>query len=789
MVMRALDRKLLRDFVRLWAQAFAIALVLGCGVAALLTSFVMHRALGDSRDAYYERNRFGDIWASARRAPLTVLPELAAIPGVRTVEARTEGMVTLDIPGREETAVGRIISLPASGEPLLNLPLLRSGRLPAPDAANEVAVNEPFARSHRFAPGDTFFANLNGTRRELTITGTVLSPEFIYTLGPGAMMPDNEGFGVIFMPERAAAAAFDMSGAFNSLTVALYRDASEPEVIDRIDALLAPYGGIGAHGRDRQISHSFVSSELAQLWTMTIVMPPIFFGVAAFLVNMVLGRIVALERAEIGLLKALGYSNRQIAQHYLMLAGLTAIVGILLGWGAGAWLAHGMARLYARFFDFPYLVFRGSWSVYAVAALLGLASAAFGALRVALAAARLPPAVAMQPPAPPRFRRGLTDRLMARLRLSQPAMMILRSITRWPVRAAMSAVGLSMAVGVLSAASFFDDAMDKMLDTTFGLANRQDAVLMFAENRPEQVIDDLRRLPGALQIEGQLIEPVVLRNGHLRKHTTLEARRPEADLSRIVGGSGRVIAAPPGGLVLAARLARQIGVASGDIVEVEFLSGRRETAFLPVTATIDQYIGIAAYMDFETLNALRRQAPQVSVANLTLDPSERSAFHRALSGMPALAGTAMVSDMRRSFDETLRENIRITTTVYMTIAVLITVGVTYNGARIQLSERARELASLRILGFSRGEVSFILVGEAMILALLAQPIGWLVGLGIAWAFTQGIESDLYEVPFVIVPSTFARASLIVLLTALASALVVRRRIDRLDLVAVMKTRE
>lgn len=789
MVMHALDRKLLRDFARLWAQALAIALVLGCGVAALLTSFVMYQALGDSRDAYYERNRFADIWATARRAPLSLLPDIAALPGVRTVEPRIEGMATLDIPGREETAVGQILSLPASGEPLLNLPLLRSGRLPDPDATGEVAVNEPFARANRFVPGDSFFANLDGTRRELTITGTVLSPEFIYTLGPGAMMPDNEGFGVIFLPERAAAAAFDMSGAFNSLAVALYNDASEPEVIDRIDVLLEPYGGTGAHGRDRQVSHSFVSSELDQLWTMTIVMPPIFFGVAAFLVNMVLGRIVALERAEIGLLKALGYSSRQVAQHYLMLAALTAIVGIVIGWGAGAWLAHGLARLYARFFDFPYLIFRGAWSVYAVAGLVGLASAAFGALRVALAAARLPPAVAMQPPAPPRFRRGITDRLLTGLRLSQPAMMILRSITRWPLRAAASALGISMAVAVLSAASFFDDAMDKMLDTTFGLANRQDAVLMFAENRPEIVLDDLRTLPGALQIEGQLIEPVVLRNGHLEKHTALEARRPGADLSRIVGGSGRVVSAPPGGVVLAARLARQLGLAPGDTVEVDFLSGRRETALLPVTATIDQYIGLAAYMDFETLNALRRQAPQVSVANLTLDPAQRSGFHRALNGMPALAGTAMITDMRRSFDETLRENIRITATVYIVIAVLITVGVTYNGARIQLSERARELASLRILGFSRGEVSFILVGEVMVLALLAQPFGWLAGLGIARAFTQGIQSDLYEIPFVIVPATFARASLIVLLTALGSAMVVRRRIDRLDLVAVMKTRE
>ncbi|SPH16780.1 hypothetical protein DEA8626_00291 [Defluviimonas aquaemixtae] len=789
MVMRALDRKLLRDFVRLWAQALAIALVLACGVAALLMSFGMYQALGDSRDAYYERNRFADLWAPARRAPGSLLHEIAAVPGVRAAEARTEGLVTLDLPGRDDTAVGQIVSLPASGEPLLNVPILRAGRLPDPDANGEVAVNEPFALSNGYRPGDRFFANLNGTRRELTITGTLLSPEFIYALGPGALMPDKEGFAIIWMPERAVQAAFDMSGAFNSATIGLYAGANEAEVIDRIDALLEAYGGTGAYGRDRQISDSFVTSELSQLWTMTIVLPPIFFGVAAFLVNMVLGRIVALERAEIGLLKALGYSNAAIAMHYLLLAGLTASVGILIGWAAGAWLAHGLARIYADFFSFPYLIFRGTWTVYAVAGLIGLASAAFGALRVALTAARLPPAVAMQPPAPARFRRGLTDRIMESLRLSQPMMMIMRSIARWPIRAAASALGIAMAVAVLAAANFFDDALNKMLDTTFSLANRQDAVLMFTDDLPEIAIDELRTLPGAMQIEGQLNEPVVLRNGHLSKHVGLEARRPDTDLSRVVGGAGRVMAAPPGGLVLADRLAENLDLSIGDPVEIDFLSGRRETLSLPLHGTISQYVGLGAYVDFETLNLALRQAPRVSVANVTLDENRRAEFHRALKDMPALAGTAMLTDMRRSFENTIQENINITATVYVVIAVLITVGVTYNGARIQLSERARELASLRILGFSRGEVSFILVGEAMLLAVLAQPFGWLAGMGIAWAFTQGIDSDLYAIPFEIRPATFARASLIVLLTALAAALVVRRRIDRLDLVAVMKTRE
>jgi putative ABC transport system permease protein len=789
MVMHALDRKLLRDFRRLATQAMAIALVLACGVSALLTSYGMYSALGETRTAYYERNRFADLWAEARRAPVSLMTEIAAIPGVQLAEARVTGYVTLDLAGREEVAVGHIVSLPTAGLPNLNQPILRSGTLPGPDAADEVAVNEPFALANGYRPGDRIIANLNGARRELTITGTILSPEFIYTLGPGALLPDNAGFGILWMPERAAAAAFDMTGAFNSVTLSLDPSASVEEVTDRLDDLLEPYGGLGAYGRDRQISDSFISAEIGQLRAMTVVLPPIFFAVAAFLVNMLLGRIVLLERSEIGLLKALGYSKTEISLHYMLLAGLTALVGIAIGWVAGAWMAHGLATLYADFFNFPYLIFSASWSAYGISGLLGLVSAALGALRAALHAANLPPAVAMQPPAPPRFRRNLADRVLSALRISQPSMMILRSLLRWPVRAALTSFGLAMAVAVLTGASFFDDALDKIMDTAFSQANRQDAILMFTEDVPETALDRVADLPGVMQAEGQLFQSAVLHHGSYDKHAAIEARRPGTDLSRVIDGRNGLIATAEHGIVLSTRLAGQLHATVGQSIDIEFLTGRRETFSVPVTGIIEQYFGLGAYMDFAELTSLRRHSALISVANLTLDDTRRTEFHAALKKMPRLSGAVMLTDMRRSFEDTIQKNVTITATVYIVIALLITIGVTYNGARIQLSERARELASLRILGFTRAEVSYILVGESLVLAILAQPVGWLAGMGIAYAMTQGVSSDLYAIPYVIKTSTFSYASLVVLITALAAALVVRRRIDRLDLVAVMKTRE
>ena len=787
--MNALDRKLLRDFQRLWAQALAIALVLACGVAILLTTFGTYISLEDTRSAYYERNRFADVFADANRAPLWLMQEVRQIDGVLAADARISKFAVLDVPGQEETVTARLLSLPDNGNLQLNLPVLREGRLPSPGSDHEVAVNQPFAKANNLRPGDTFRANLNGYQRVLTLTGTLLSPEFIYTIGPGALMPDNEAFGIVWMRQTAISAAYDMQGAFNNVTLKLGRNANIDDVIDRLDDMLAPYGGLGAYGRDVQLSNSFIDSELEQQRTGAIILPPIFYAISAFLVSMVIGRIIALERSEIGLLKAIGYSNTEVCIHYLLLAILIALAGTLIGWAAGTWLARALARLYAQFFDFPYLIYNLSYTAYALSGLLAIASAGLGAARSAMRAARLPPAVAMAPPAPPRFKRRFLDQILTALHLSQPVMMILRSLMRWPVRSAFTVLGFALAAAVLVASGFFTSALDEMIDTTFNRSNRQDAILLFDPGVPEAALASVTRLPGVLRAEGQQFQSAVLRNGHLEKEAAIEARRPGADLARIISTDGQAIDPPGHGLLLSRRLAAQLAVRPGDVIEVEFLGGINETHKVPVTEVVTQYVGLGAYMDIETLSRLLRQAPQITVANLKVDPKALPELHHVLKTTPNLSGLVLLDKMQRSFEATIRENVVIMTTIYLTVAVLITIGVAYNGARIQLSERARELASLRILGFSHGEVSFILLGETMLLALIAQPLGWLFGAGIATALAEGSSSDLYAIPLVLKPAGFATASLVVLAAALISSLAVRRRLDRLDLVQVMKTRE
>lgn len=789
MRMRALDIKLFRDIRRLWAQALAIALVLACGVTVLLMTYGMYGALEESRATYYERNRFADIFADAKRAPRGLMRDILRIDGVRAAEARIAENVILDIPGRIQAVTGKVLSLPDDGEIRLNLPLLRSGRLPDPARTGEVVVNEGFAEANDLRPGDRFSANLNGRKRELVLTGTVLSPEFIYAIGPGSLLPDNRTYGIVWMPERTAAAAFDMDGAFNNVTLKLDPAANEEEVIHRLDELLDPYGGIGAYGRDVHQSNAFIDAEIEQQRISSIILPPIFYGIAAFLVSMVIGRIIALERSEIGLFKAVGYTDIEISTHYLLMACLIALTGTLIGWVAGTWLARVVARIFAEFYEFPYLIYNFSYSVYVLSGVLAVLSAAAGAAHSSLSAARIAPAVAMSPPAPPRYKSSFLDVLLAAIRVSQSAKMVARSIVRWPLRSAMTALGLSLATAVFMASGFFADALDEMMDMVFSQSNRQHAMLYFSPEIRQSDLPLIMNLPGVLKAEGQLSQSVVLRNGHLEKETGIQAGRPDPDLARIIDKTGNAVNAPEEGILLSEQLAAYLNAGQGDVIEVEFRGGRNETHFVQVSGLVTQYIGLGAYMDSGTLNRLLRQAPRISTANLLLDEARMTDLHGVLKETPGLSGLTMLSEVRRSFRATIRQNIQIMTGIYTTIAVLITFGVAYNCTRIQLSERARELASLRILGFTKREVSFILVGETMILALLAQPPGWIFGIGISYALAAGSSSDLYTIPFVIKPSNAALASLLVLTAALISSFVVRRRLDSLNLIEVMKTRE
>ena len=786
--MRVLDRKLLRDLRRMWAQALAIALVMASGVATYVLASGAYHSLDETRAAYYLRYRFADVFAQVRRAPKSVTEQILAIPGVAAAEPRITHLALLDVEGLAEPASGMAVSIPDLHEPRLNLPHLREGRLPERARTDEVTVNEAFAKAHHMHIGSTFKALLNGKKRELKIVGVALSPEFIYALGPGDLMPDDRRFAVLWMSEKALAALFDLDGAFNAVTLKLLPGASEIEVIKELDDLLARYGGTGAYGRKDQLSHAFLDAELRQLDALRRVMPPIFLLVSAFLINITLARMIALEREQIGLLKALGYGPLPIAAHYVKIVLAITVVGILIGAVAGAWMGKGLTRLYAEFFHFPFLIFRHDADVYAIAALVSILAAVVGALKAVSDVLALAPAVAMQPPAPTRYRQLFLGKLVHSTVFSQLTIMALRHIARWPFRAAATALGISFGVALLVTALLSFDSVELMIDVAFFRTERQQATLNFTDEKHGAALRVVERLPGVLRAEPYRSVSVRLRNGPLARKLSIVGKPREMDLSRVLDLDFKPVRLPESGLVVGERVAEILQLRRGDVVEVEILEGRRGVRQVPVADVIKSYFGLAVFMDIDALDTLVYGARLTGV-HISYDSRRQGDLFTAIKSTPGIGSIALQRHALVRFRETIAQNINYSVTIYVTLAAIIAFGVIYNSARIQLSENARELASLRVLGFTRAEVSRVLLTELALLTLAAIPLGWVIGYGFGWLLIQAFSSDLYRVPFVIEQATYAKASLVVLAATAASALIVRRRIDKLDLIAVLKTRD
>lgn len=780
-----LSRKLLRDLWRLRAQAVAIALVIAAGVGMVIMSYGMIRSMEGTRLAYYEEQRFADLFAPVKRAPRSILPQVRAVEGVQSAEGRISAAAILDVPGIAEPVSARIHSLPAE----LNRLVLRSGRLPRDGSPGEAVVNEAFAKAARLSPGDPFRALIYGKHVELRLVGTVLSPEYVYAVAPGQIFPDNRRYAVLWLQRDPLEGALDLRESFNDLLVRTAPGASRADAIARLDRLLAPYGAVGAYGRDLQISDRFVANEIDQLATMVRILPPIFLAVAAFLLNIVLARLVDTEREVIGLLKAFGFSDRAIMVHYAQLATLLAAGGLVLGALLGTWLGRGLAGLYQAYFVFPFLDFRAGIDVYLIALGATLAAVLAGAAVAVRRAARLTPAEAMRPPVPPDFSgRRLTNALVGVLP-DEPSRIALRNLLRRPLRTGLAVLGLSSALALYIASASATDNVDRMIELAFDRAERGDLVVTFAEPRDRRAIHELSQLPGVQRVEPFRAAAATLTAGPRTVRESLAGYSPGADLSRLVGLDGAVVEPPAAGAIVSTRLARRLGVEAGERFSAAIVEGDRRTLDIAVAQVVDTPLGSSARLDKAGLNRLLGEGDVASGANLKVDPAQRDKVFAALKAIPLVAGVTSRDAIVQGVRDTVAEQMGIVTLFNTGFAALIVLGVVYNSARISLSESARDLASLRVLGFRRGEVSFVLLGELGLLVLLAVGPG--IGLGIALSLyiSQQFSADLYTIPFGMRAATMAEGVLVLFTAASATALLIRDRTDRLDLVRALKTRE
>ena len=787
--MKALNRKLWRDLWRMKGQVFAITLVVVSGTATFIMFVSTMDSLSLTRSTFYREYRFADAFVNLKRAPESLKEKIQAVPGVDVVETRVSAYVKLDIPGFSEPVTGRIISIPDDGRPLLNRLYIKKGRLADPAKDNEVVINESFAKAHGFDIGNRFAAVINGKWKELTITGFALSPEFVLIMRPEAMSPDFKRYGILWMGRKALGRSYDMDGAFNDCVLTLLPDARVSDVLAGIDAIVERYGGFGAYARKDQISHRLLNEEFKQLRTSSEIFPTIFICVAAFLLNVVMSRTINTQREQIAVLKAFGYTNLAIGIHYAQLVVLIIATGLAGGIAAGVWFGRMLGGIYMEVYRFPHLLYTLHPGVVVAAIVISISSALVGTVHSLWRAAEQPPAEAMRPEAPAQYRVTFIEKMGIGRWLAQPSRIILRNMERKPVRTLLSIIGIAVACATMITSGFFKDTVGFMVNVQFVRSQKEDMKVAFTEPTSHRALYELKALPGVHHAETYRTVPVRFRFGNRSYKTVINGFEPDSSLHLLLDTDFRTVPLPPAGIVLNDYLGQFLGVRVGDLLTVEVLEGAKPVRQVPVVALVKLYLGVMGYMDVTALNRLMREGGAISGAYLVTDPLEREKLYRRFIDMPRVSGTILRKSEIRNFHDVQAKGMLFFTFIATIMACSIAFGVVYNSARIALAERSRELSSLRVLGYTRGEISYILLGELGIITLIAIPLGFFIGYWLCGYIAQALASDLFRVPLVIEHRTYALAAAVVLASAAISGLIVRHKLDHLDLVEVLKTRE
>lgn len=772
--------KLLREVWQARAQLFAIAIVVSVGVMVLMIMTTTRQSLVQAQQTFYHEHHFADVFLELTRAPQSLLSKVEELPGIAIAETRIRSAARVEISGFPDPIQAQLVSLPVGRPQLLNTLHLVQGTFPS--HSRQIVIAQPFAQAHELALYDRVTAILNGRRTEFEVVGIAISPEFIYQIGPADIMPDYQRFGVFWLPEDALAAALDMDGAFNNLIVQLENNADAKTLNLRLDEMFQRFGGRGSYTREEQTSHRFISEELKQLRTNSIFLPFVFLGTSAFLFNIFMQRQIHTQQQFIAIMKAFGYRPVTIFLHYLGYSSLVIVVGLLLGVSVSQFLAANMVELYSTYFSFVDLHVQLNWRSVALAIVTTFAAGLIGTWRAIFKAVSIPPAEAMRPPAPPSFHQSRLNHWVASPGISHAWRIILRNLIRHPTRSVLAVLGIASSGALLLFGSYQFQAISTMLDRNYRIQQQMDLIVQFTQSTDGQALASLKALPGVVYVEGVRNVPVRLHNGTRVYSASLSGFKPSSELRQLTG----LRRLPDAGLVMTEHLADSLGVRPGQNIIVEFIGDRRIRATLPMIATSQEAIGVTAYMSLVELNRVLLESDTLSGAWLLIDEQAKPELYEALNKMPLIAGYSHIREAEANLRRYMDATVLMAMSIIFLLAGSLTFAMVYNNARVALAERERELATLRVLGYSFTEVASILFGELVLVVMIAVPLGWVLGFGFALGMTELMSSELFRIPFVMSRQLFGLSAIGVLTAALIAAIFMARRLQKIDLVAALK---
>ncbi|HQU42237.1 MAG TPA: FtsX-like permease family protein [Pirellulales bacterium] len=792
--MTVLDRKLLRDLRHSGGLLLAITSIMAVGVACYVALGFAYRNLSRAQHRYYADCRMADFSLEVKKVPVSELAAVAKLPGVVEVRPRIQFFATVDIERIAEPLNGIVLSLPDRRGPTINDVLLRRGGYFTDARSNEVIVNEKFARFHGLGPGQWIHLILNNRRQELFIVGTAMSSEFTYLVGPGSIMPDPEHLGVFYLKHSYAEEVFDFDGACNQVLGLLspqLRDRPE-ETMRRAELLLDSYGVFTSVPLSQQRSSRFVSNEISGVKAFGVVDALIFLAVAALVLNVLMTRLTEQQRVIVGTLKAIGYLDRQVFAHFLKFGLAVGVLGGVLGGGLGYAISFGMTGLYRKFFEFPTLDNQFYFDIFVQGVLVSLACALIGSVHGARAVLRLEPAVAMRPKPPAQGGAIWLERFGRFWKsLSFAWRMTLRNLVRQRFRTAAGVFAAAMGAGMSVNALMLAEATRFLVDFQFFQVQRSDIDLAFEDERSEAALTEARQLPGVDRAEPTLSVGCTFVNGPHSYKGGITGLARDARLTVPRDLAGRRLRIPESGLVMSRKLAELLYLEHGDLVEIRPTKGLREPRRVPVVGIADSYMGLTVYADIHYLSRLVHEELAVSGVQLAIDPRRDvvRSLYRELKRLPGVQSVSSRADAVANVMDTLIKNQRVFIGLLVLFAGVIFFGSVLNSSLIGLAERQREVATLRVLGYTEWQVGNLFLRESLLLNTLGTLAGMPLGYLLNWGITVAYDTDLFRIPVVDPTQSCLATFAIGGSFALLAHAVVQRAIFRMDWLEAMKTKE
>ena len=787
--MGILFKKLVRDLREARGQFISLLIVVTIGVMFYSGVNATFRNLSNASQKYYEEYRFGDIWVNFYKVPESLIGKIESIPFVKMASGRIVMDAGINI--SEENATVRFITLPDVRENVVNDIVIKSGRYFSRDEINQCLVEEEFFKAHQLELGDIIQPVINGNEVKIKVIGTVKSPEFVYTLKDGSeLMPDSKKFGILYIKNSFGQEIFGLKGSINSASL-LLRSGTDPETAKtEIERYLKSYGITGIIDREEQISHRMLTAEMDGLKSMGSAFPMVFFMVAAVIIYIMMGRMVENQRVQIGILKAQGFTNLQVLCHYLSYSVFIAVTGNILGAVAGRYLGMGFTKLENMYFHLPLDGMRIYPDLVIPASAMTLVFCLLAGYNACKAVFKIMPSEAMKPKSPEIGKKILVEHVKIIWRnLDNAWKMIFRNVFRHKRRAFLTSTGIIFSTALLLIALSMKDSIDFIIEQQYSNIQDYDIKVNFSIFLNPEELSSIKNIPGVVKMEPLLETGVEIQNGWRKKKTSLTAIVKEPEMYRIVNKSGEIVALPERGIVLPDKLADQLGINLNDRVYIKPLLPGKEKIQVPVKGIAKQYIGMSAFIPLDEVNAIIGEGAIVNSAVLRLkDNSYEEEVKKVLKDMSAVSSVQSKAD---SLDALVQNMAAMASSIGVMIflSAVLSVAIVYNTATINIFERQRELATLKVLGFKDNEIKKLVFNENYMITGLGLILGLPFGKWLGQVMMTTFTTDFYSFPFVTKPLTFLLSIILTIFFTVMANVILMRKIKSISIVEVLKSRE